>query len=101
MTVDLGGMTGFPTGVEVTPAFAKTGRSSAGGALGRLTTGALGLAGVGEGGMSRMIGKAGVVVAGVEGADMPMVRCFFFGRASSVRDSLDFGRPSSVSWDGI
>ena len=47
-----------------------------------------------------MTGKAGVVVAGVEGGVVPRARCFFFGRTSSVRDLLALGRPGSVSWDG-
>ena len=54
-----------------------------------------------SGKMSRMTGKAGVVVAGVECGVAPRARCFFFGRASSGRHSLALGRTSSVSGDGM
>ena len=44
----------------------------------------------------RNVTKIGGVVAVVEKVVVPMARCFFLGRASSLGDSLAFGRVDSV-----
>ena len=44
----------------------------------------------------RNVTKIGGVVAVVEEVVVPMARCVFLGRASSVGDSLAFGRVDSV-----